>query len=342
MNSFELKRVAEYRRSFFSIELLLPFFMLFAQYRIGPVSIVTVLLLIVAVLIVLRESANLCYSLKFWPYYLFLGYIIVCDVFSALLGPDPMQTEINRMTEYVVMFLLVFIVCSQSFDENRLYKCWKIAGCVFTMGILYHVVQIYVLKQSISPICIIPGYELRAEDAYDQFRPSSFFAEPAAFTNSMLPLLFLSLKRKDFKWAVFCTISILMSTSTVGVILSVVLWVMTLVIEKSSFKKKIVAIFVAAPIVWMFFSMEIFSVTQSKFFAVTDGESTFGSRVLTGLELVQNMPNSDLIFGSRYGNVVNYVTDNLNQFSGCETLLYYWKCRRLFLNAFSQSIFNMG
>lgn len=342
MKPFDLNRVIEQRRSFFSIELLLPFFLLFAQYRIGPISIGSGLLMVVALQVFSHESGNVRYPMKFWPYYVFLVYIVACDIFRAMLGPDPMQPEINRMCEYVVMFFLVFVACSQPFDEDLLYKYWKIAGVVFTVGILFHVVQIYVFKHGISPISIIPGYVLRLEDSMARFRPCSFFAEPAAFTNSMLPLLFLSLKRNDFRWAVFCTISILLSTSTVGVILSVVLWFASLIIERGSFKKKIAMLVIFLPIIWIFLNMEVFSVTQSKFFKVAEGESTFGSRVLVGLELIRNMSFFDLPFGTRYSNLGHYVTDNLDSLSECRTLLRYWGYQRLFLNAFCRFIFQYG
>ncbi len=321
--------------------MLLPFFQLFAQYKFG-ISIGFCLLMVVAVLQILNNPGKVQFPLKFVPFLVFLGYVFVRDGFRALLGPDSMQAEINRMCEYVVMFFLVFVVCSKSFDENLLYKFWKIAGVIFTLGILYHVVQIYVFGHKISPISIIPGYVLRMDDFLNQFRPCSFFAEPAAFTNSMLPLLFLALKRNDFKWAVFCTISILLSTSTVGVFLSMVLWLTTFVLNHTSLKKRITAIFFVVLITFMFLNLDIFSVAQSKFFEVTDGESTFGSRVLVGLELVRNMSFLDLPFGSTYSSPGHFVTDNLDSLSGCETLLKYWKNQRLFLNTFSKLMFQYG
>ena len=128
------------------------------------------------------------------------------------------------MIEYIVIYFLVFIICSQSLDEDRLFKVWKIAGVIYALGLLIQVIQIYFLGQRIAPISIIPGYELRTEGNIAQLRPSSFFAEPASFVIAMLPLEFLSIKRKDYKWAVFTTISILLSASTVGIILSVILW----------------------------------------------------------------------------------------------------------------------
>lgn len=342
MSLAESKMLNGYRGSFFSIELLLPVFMLLEQYKIGLVGMGTMLLIVVVIFAFVRNPSNIRFPLLFWPFYVILTYFVVCDIFRAMLGPDAVQTQINRMIEYVVMFFLVFAVCSQPFDEDRLYKYWKIAGAIFSIGIIYHVFQIYFLGQSISAITIIPGYELRSDDAFDQLRPSSFFAEPAAFVNSMLPLLFLSLKRKDYRWAFFCTVSILLSTSTVGVFLSGILWMMSLISKKDSKKSAVTKILIILPVLWMFVNLDVFSETQSKFLAVTEGESSFGARVLTGFEIVGRMSFSDLIFGTRYNDVASFVSNNIDNYAGCENVLRYWYFQRLFLNTFSRLIFQYG
>jgi len=324
------------------VEILLPFFMLLAQYKIGPFCVSYELLMIVAAFTYLRNSNIIRLQLKYWPYFIFLLYVVVCDIFRAMLGPDSMQTELNRMMEYVVVFFLVLIVSSQPFDEEKLYKYWKIAGVFFSIGLFYQLLQIYVLHQRIAPISLIPGYQLRPDDTINILRPSSFFSEPAAFTGSILPLLFLSLKRSDFKWAIFCTISILLSTSTVGVILSIVLWLSMIVIHNISVNNKIIVFLIVISFIWVLMSTDVFSITQSKFLAVVDGGSTFNSRVANGFVLIGNMPASDWIFGTRYSDVGRYITDNLDYFAGCDALLVYWKLQALFLNNICSYIFRYG
>lgn len=320
------------------IELLLPFFQLFSQYQVGIISIGSILLILVAGLSLARKSGKIRVMNTYKPYLIFLVYVVLRDVVRVVFGPDPVQSQVNRMIEYLVLYFLVFIICSQSLDEDKLYKVWKIAGVIYTLGILYQVIQIYVLGHGIAPISIIPGYVLRPEDDIAQLRPSSFFAEPAAFAIVMFPLEFLALKRKDFRWAVFSTISILLSASTVGIILSVVLWASSMLSKDSSTKRKIVTILLAAIIIALFMNMEVFDISLAKFISVTNGESTFVSRVENGFDVVGGQSFLSLILGTNYHDVLTFVSDHFNSFSSSRLV----RSEKIFLNTFSRLIFQYG
>lgn len=324
------------------IELILPFFHLFSQYSVWILSLGSIILMLVAGLSLAMNSWKLRFSASYKPYLFFLGYVVTRDIFRAFLGPDLFQTQINRMIEYIVIYFLVFIICSQSLDEDKLFKVWKIAGVIYVLGLLIQVIQIYFLGQRIAPISIIPGYELRTEGNIAQLRPSSFFAEPASFVIAMLPLEFLSIKRKDYKWAVFTTISILLSASTVGIILSVILWASSLLSKDTSIKRKLITLLLAVSIVGLFINMDVFDTSLSKFLQVASGESTFVSRVQNGFDVIRRQSFLSFIFGTNYNDVQTFVSDNLSTFSSSPLLLTYWRNHRIFLNTFSRLIFQYG
>ncbi len=324
------------------IELILPFFHLFSQYSVWILSLGSIILMLVAGLSLAMNSWKLRFSASYKPYLIFLGYVVTRDIFRAFLGPDLFQTQINRMIEYIFIYFLVFIICSQSLDEDKLYKVWKIAGVIYVLGLLIQVIQIYFLGQRIAPISIIPGYELRPEGNIAQLRPSSFFAEPASFVIAMLPLEFLSIKRKDYKWAVFTTISILLSASTVGIILSVILWASSLLSKDTSIKRKLIILLLAVSIVGLFINMDVFDTSLSKFLQVASGESTFVSRVQNGFDVIRRQSILSFIFGTNYNDVQTFVSDNLSTFSSSPLLLTYWRNHRIFLNTFSRLIFQYG
>jgi len=325
------------------IEYLLPFFILLSQYSIGMLSIGSLMLIVVGILQLVRKSWKIQFPVYYHPYTLFLLYIVLRDVFRLILGPDAFQTQVNRIIEYLIIYFLVFVVCTQPFSEDRLFKVWKIAGVIYTIGLLFQVVQIYILGQRIAPISIIPGYALRSADAVIQTRPSSFFAEPASFVNAMIPLEFMSLRRRDFKWAVFTTIAILLSGSTVGVILSIVLWTMELLRrDDNSFWKRALTVIVAVIISVLFMNLDVFDFSFTKFLEVASGESTFGSRVLTGFEVIRRQSFLELILGTNYNDVASFVTNHNSSFSNSMVVLTYWRSGRLFLNTFSRLIFQYG
>lgn len=324
------------------IEYLLPFLILLSQYSIGILRIDSLLLIVVGVILTMRRHGKVLFPAYYRPFLSFLGYIVIRDIFRIVLGPDAFQTQLNRMVEYMIIYSLVFVVCSQEFSEDRLYKAWKVAGVIFTIGLVYQLLQLYILGQRIAPISLIPGYALRPDEKSIQTRPSSFFAEPASFVNAMIPLEFLALRRKDFKWAVFTTMATLLSGSTVGVILSIVLWTMELLQGNSSFGKRLLTVIIAVVVVMLFRSLDVFNFSFTKFLEVASGGSTFGSRVLTGLEVVRRQSIIELVFGTNYNDVATFVANHSGNFSNSLVVMAYWRSGQLFMNTFSLLIFQYG
>ena len=97
-------------------------------------------------------------------------------------------------------------------------------GCHSTpamAGIFYQSFQVYILGQSVSTINIFPFLQSNSENyllGYD--RPHSFFLEPAAYCTWILPFLCMCMKRKEHIWMVFISISILLSTSSTGILMT--------------------------------------------------------------------------------------------------------------------------
>lgn len=324
------------------IEYILPFFILLSQYSIGVLNIGTLVLIVIGIILTIQSSWKVPFPFYYKPFILFLMYIVARDLIRLVLGPDAFQTQINRIVEYFIIFFFVFAICTQDFSEDKLYKTWKIAGVIFTIGLLYQIFQINILGQHISPISIVPGYVLRPDEKVIQTRPSSFFAEPASFVNAIIPLEFMSLKRKDFKWAVFTTVAILLSGSTVGVILSLVLWTMELLRRDNSFWKRALIVIIAAIISVLFMNLDVFYFSFTKLLEVANGESTFGSRVVTGFEVIRRQTILELVFGTNYNDVATFVSSDISNFSNSAVVMTYWRSGRLFLNTFSRLIFQYG
>lgn len=324
------------------IEYLLPFFILLSQYQVGVLNISYFLLVIIGVIFTFERALKISFPSYYKLFAIFLFYIIIRDLIRIALGTDNFQTQINRIFEYFVVYIFVFIVCTQNFSEDKLYKVWKIAGVIFAIGLVYQFVQIYFFGKTILPISIIPGYSIRPPELISQSRPSSFFAEPAAFVNAIIPLEFIALKRKDFNWAIFVTISILLSGSTTGVILSILLWTIKLLNNEISLRTRFMMIIIALSMCLLFINLNIFSVSLTKFLDVLNGGSTFGSRILVGFEVVKRQSLIELIFGTNYNDVEHFVTDHIGQFSNSLYVITYWKNDRLFLNTFSRLIFQYG
>ena len=326
------------------IEYFLPFLALLAPYQFGLISADTLGLLIIAVLILIRNQGKIAITKELKPFLYFIGYAIIRDIFRMVLGNDPLQTQMNRMIAYSINILLVCVVCSGEFDEKKLYKAWKIAGLIFSLGLLYHMVQINILGQQIAPISLIPGYSIRSADGIASTRPCSFFSESAAFVTAMLPLEFMALRKRDMKVAVLTTIIILASTSTVGVILSVVLWGTTFLKRGLKRRTKIIMVLAAIGIIYLFVNLDVFRDAFNKLLLVAEGGSTFGSRVTGGFEVVGAESFFEKILGTNYNEIGKFISENSHKFPWGSTVLLYWThgTGDVFLNTFGQLFFRYG
>lgn len=326
----------------FGLEYFLPFYPLLVQYNIGPTSLGNIGLIIVALYIIIKQRYIIEIKSKYKYFVLFIIYAVFRDILRMIITVNYSQTYVNRIAEYVIIFLAVLIVCNKRFEEKKLYFTWKIAASIYIGGLIFHMIQLYVLGQPITPISIIPGYSLRIKEMVATLRPSSFFSEPAAFVSAILPLEFLALKNKEIKWAIIVTFFVLCSTSTVGIILSLVLWSCFLISSTETIKTKIVIFVSAIVIIVLFINLNIFSTSLSKLLDVSFGGSTFESRIAVGFDIIKTQPIETLFFGTNYGEASSYVTQNISKFAPSSSVLVYYRANSIFLNTFSKIIFMYG
>ncbi len=326
------------------LEILLPFLGLAEPYTISAIPVTAIILLLVILFRDGLKGAKLSISKQAAPYLVFVIYKIIRDLFHMAFSiSDPISVQFNRLFEDVVLFALIFIVCDTEFSEDVLYKWWKIAGIFFGAGMIYHVVQLLVLKNPIEPISLIPGYIIYNDKVEEFMRPTSFFSEPASYVTSMLPLLFLSLKRKDFKWSVISTFLIVISTSTVGVVLSAVLWIIFILFEEKSLKTTLLSLIFVALFIVLFMNLAIFSDALEKLLLVSQGDSTWGSRVEIPFQMVNAMTWKELPFGTNIIDTRTFAYNNIGYFLKYPTMIdSLGDGYGVFLNTIAYLIFRYG
>ena len=323
------------------LEMLIPFYGVFEPYKISIIPFTAIILSIIALS---HYDRKIKVTKQTKPYLIFVGYMTIRDILHMFLSvSDPIGTQVNRLISNVVLYVLIFVVCNNDFDEAILYRWWKIAGVIFGLGMIYHVFQLLVLGQDIYPLSLIPGYDIAHKGVESFTRPTSFFSEPAAYVGSMLPLLFLALKRKDFKWAALSTFLIAVSTSTVGIILVAVLWLVFIISEKKSFKVTVLYSAFVVLFVAMFMYLPIFSDALQKLEDVSEGESTWGSRVKGPFQMIGAMDWDELPFGTSTLDTKTFVYENLDELSkDSGPYIYASKGEDVFLNTFCLIIYRYG
>ena len=326
------------------IEIFLPFYLLLSQYSFSFFNIGMLGLAIVAVVTIVNNGFKFTWHREYREFLVFLIYVLFKDIMNIVFGSSEVSAQINRILEYLMVYVLVFFVCRKSFCEDTLYKTWKFAGFIYSAGLLYHLVIIYICGKAVLPISILPSCFMNNEQFYSYImRPESFFVEPASFVTAMMPLEFLALKRKDYKVAVFSTLFICASTSTVGIVLSFVLWGCILFSSNMSMTKKMTFVLLGALLGAGFIGLPIFDAALVKLMDVAKGGSTVGSRILCGFEVIATQSPVQLVIGTFFNEVKDYIAFNITKFdSNSMAMLYYRVKGTVFMNSFAQIIFKYG
>lgn len=323
------------------IEVVIPFFVLLAQYSFMGLTAAQIAMAICALVVLSKYRLSLRIPKNFKYFFIFFVFVIFADCGKLLIGDSSSLWQINRIIGYSLLFVSAFIVCAAPFDEDRMYKVWKIATIVYCFGLLFHIFGIEVLHHQVDPISIIPGYSLRTNGFLATSRPMSFFREPSMFAASIIPFLFLALKRRDFRWSVFTSFFLLISSSTVGVVICVLLWVLFLLRSDVKIEKKAFAITLLALMTVVFATAPIFQDAFSKFMETSQGGGTYTARITVGFEVLSKMSPHELVLGAAASSPEIYIFSNSGSFSEMSAM-YYLLHGNLFLNTVAQLFFRYG
>ena len=322
------------------IEYYLPFFLLLSQYKIGLATIGEMGLILLALIHIVKNNFQLAFKKNIWAICL-LGYVIFRSLINCIFHIEELNFTFNSCLQWLVMFISVLCLTNKVFDEEKLYKIWKKAGAFFSLGLFYQLISIYVLGTYVGPISLIPGYVLRANEV--SLRPSSFFAEPASFTCAMLPLVFMALKKKDYKWALGATLMVIATTSTVAIILTSVLWLLAFLQKGEGLKNRLIFIIAIIVGILVIGNLSIFASSIGKLTTVLEGGSTVGSRIICGFDTIMTMNILEWIFGTTFNDVTAYILQNIYLFSASSPVLLYMSAHgQIFLNTFCLIVFKYG
>lgn len=269
-------------------------------------------------------------------------YVIFKEVLIVFFGESDSSQSFHRLIQIVAYIIFFLILLQRSFNHEKFYKGLKYAGILYTTGLIYHLVIIYVFGMPAKGISVIPGFEFSNENWLD--RPRSFFSEPAALAQAMLPLLFYSLHRKDYKWSLIATFSIFMSTSTAGVLLAAILWFIEFIMITKRNKHKVLVsmllVIVGVLLIRTGMADETILAVKNR---LLGGGST-SVRVFLGFEVVGTMSPAQYITGLLYNKPYDYTIQNIELFAS-DSIARRWIGfgeGQFFINAICSLIFRYG
>lgn len=323
-------------------EIIFAFFPMLSGYIFGGIGLDLIVMALTGIAVLRKQRFRIIFDKRNRVFILLFVYVAIKDILIVFLGQSDSSESFHRFLSNIAYMVFFLIVVRKDFNQNKFYRGLVIAGTVYTLGLLYHLVMIYIFKQPVMGISLIPGYHFSNTNYLN--RPRSFFSEPAALAQAMLPLLFYSLHRKDYIWSIIATFTIFMSTSTTGVLLAGVLWLIEFVFITERKAYKIVVVLAFLLMSALLISTELATASLSSVRDALTGGGSTNMRVFLGFEIIKTMQPKEYIIGVFFNKAYDYVSANLSLFAP-ETIarrVYSLGESMYYMNTISGLVFRYG
>ena len=314
------------------LEIIIPSFYILAQYQIANISLGTIVAFGVLVINLVNKKVFHLYK----PLFILTLYMFIHDILKAVIVMNS-SFPINTWMERIV-FIVFLACCINQVNEDNLYKVWSIWGIVAMAGLVYHAVLVYGLGQNVQMIRILPFTSDSISFTNTYARPRSIFLEPAAYVTWILPLLYMTLKRYKYLFAMVITMTILLSTSTTGLLMSITLWGVYIFKSKNiSILKKVALVGMATLVMTLFINLPIF---QDTIFKASNTDFSSNLRITSGLEIYKDADLRVQLFGIPQGSTEQYFKEDVVNLSKYNmSLNAHWLG---FVNALARALLTYG
>lgn len=257
-----------------------------------PMSLVMWLLLLVIAI-----SKGKFKPKNFMPLTIFIVYWILHQFFIMFVDDVNFVGFLQQLIWFGAVYMLFPIL-----NLQRLRGALNWVALISIAGLLYQW-GIISAGGEVGPLGI-PGLTMsdhRMEGL--SVRPSSFYMEPAAYVAFMICPLALALIEKKYAWSIAIILSIFLTTSTTGLVLSFIMLVMSPFANKIKMSSIIGVLAVGVGLFYVLNHFSVFEYGVNKF-KTTDIERNV--RLVQGPYIVSTMQADEFIFGVPYSTPYNY------------------------------------
>lgn len=277
------------------LELLFAFTPMLSGYSIGnkPLS---VLLWVLLLAIVFFKFHRLPLK-NYWPLSIFVIYWSLHTLSSLVLTNPNFNVIITQLIYFLAIYSLYPIL-----ELRKLEGALNWVALISIGGLIYQW-SIVSMGGYIHPLGI-PGLamsEARLESL--TVRPSSFFMEPAAYVAYMMVPLAFSLINGNLPWTILIVLSLFLSTSTTGIIISFIMIGVYMLIQRRSKKRLLSVLLVGVSLYFALTRLDIFSAGLEKY---ENTEAETNVRLSQGPYIVSTMDGTEYIWGTGSQNAYDY------------------------------------
>lgn len=230
------------------------------------------------------------------------------------------------ISKRLLFTIILYLFCGYSVsiiarhtDKDALYKCWKYLGILVCLVLAYQYIQITFMGQYVHAINVLPLTKadiLSCDNWLEEHdRPVSFFTEPAAVVGFLAPLLSLAQQKKDFLVAIMVSVAILLTASTSGLIVLLILWSTYFLNIKFSLWTYILFSVLLGGILFVFLSTNLLQSSVDKLLFEMSGESgNMYTRVIMGWNVFSTLDTRSMLMGIPDIDLTNYAYNHASEF----------------------------
>lgn len=295
------------QKQLFSLINLRSFFLalvpLFGIYLILPGLTLDVLVLFILLLVEILFKRDIVINYKILLLFLVLFF---CNVISYLFSSTSTQSFFINNSIQLTSFAVLLCYYMQQPVNSVFIKTLHYVGVFASLFVCLQFVAFWGFGQSITlflPLnTSVEDLDLLVSIGYG--RPNSIFLEPAHYSIFILPLFFYSLINKKHLLSSIYFLGLLLSTSTTGFAISIIILLYHFVFQKRNIILLLIVGVLVVPLLFFedFFSL-IFESNLDKLGADSIGEN---DRLLGTFPLILKMDSFSWIFGLGYNQMSDF------------------------------------
>lgn len=276
------------------LEILFAAYPIFTVYRYPYVPFSLLMLLVMDIIALHHKKKRMLNDASDKVLKLLFGYVLIHEFLLMFVIGIP-GVMISKYIEYIIIFASFFIIYPR-IDIDKLEGSINWIAIVSMVGLVYHFIAIKA-GGPVYPLRIpfLPEMDKASKIYVAIERPTSFYYEPQHYCSFMMIPLFLSLVRKEsIVWSFLIVLSMFLSTSSYGIIVSILMFAIYAFLQKMSVFKRVLIVVTGGVLVALLLFSSLFGAGVDKI-ENTDVERT--SRLYNGPTLLMNLKTQDMILG---------------------------------------------
>lgn len=293
-----IKQIFDYKQMGL-LEFMFALFPIVSGYTLGPIPVHFWWLLIMDFIAYNRYGLKIKkipqkYNYLFW-------FVTIHNFLWTVVIQQHVSTHINLSIGVFIIMSSFYLICPL-IDFVKFKNSLKPLTVLSILGMVYCVVMLargVYIGQLPLPL-FEPSRILDTTRDISLLRPNSFFPEPQAFCTYVQIPLFLCLLYKKYIVSFVIMISMILSTSTTGLIVPFLMVAIYFFTQKTSLKLKIFIVSIIACLCLLIAKTNYFEATMNK---ASNTELTQNERTSVGFMTLPQLNIGDLTWGIPYANL---------------------------------------